>query len=148
VVHSVGPIAGMGRTKWIRASVRLAPGNSGGPLADALGRVVGLNTAIVNGVGVALPASAAVRLARSGSPPMLGVTLQPVASGLLVLGVDPHGAAAASSLRAGDILLGSSDELADALDAEQEVLRLRFLRGDPRRVREAFVRLAPYAEAA
>jgi serine protease Do len=148
VVHSVGPIAGMGRANWIRASVRLAPGNSGGPLADALGRVVGLNTAIVNGVGVAVPASAAARLARNGSPPMLGVTLQPVQSGLLVLSVDPQGAAAASSLRAGDILLGSYEDLGDALDAGDEVLRLQFLRGDPRRVREAFVRLAPRAEAA
>ncbi len=148
VVHSVGPIAGMGRASWIRASVRLAPGNSGGPLADALGRVVGLNTAIVNGLGVALPANAAARLVRDGSPPMLGVTLQPVQSGLLVLGVDPRGAAAASSLRAGDILLGSYEELGDALDAGDEVLRLRFLRGDARRVREAYVRLVPRAEAA
>ena len=112
------------------------------------GRVVGINTAIVNGVGVAVPSSAAARLARNGSPPMLGVTLQPVESGLLVLNVDPQGAAAASSLRAGDILLGSDDDLGEALDSGHEVLRLRFLRGDPRRVREAFVRLARRAEAA
>jgi len=30
VVHSVGPIGGMGKERWIRADVRLAPGNSGG----------------------------------------------------------------------------------------------------------------------
>jgi S1-C subfamily serine protease len=97
---------------------------------------------------VALPASAAARFLRSGAPPTLGVTLRPVSSGLLVLGVESQGAAAASSLRAGDILLGSMDELGDALDSGREVVPLRFLRGDPRRVREAFVRLVPRAEAA
>ena len=109
---------------------------------------MGLNTAIVNGLGVALPSSAVARFLRSGAPPTLGVTLRPVRSGLLVLGVEPQGPAAASSLRAGDILLGSMDELGDALDSGREVLRLRFLRGEPKRVREAFVRLARRAEAA
>src|SRR5579862_7811870 len=56
VVHSVGRLPGMGRQVWIRANLRLAPGNSGGPLAESRGRVVGINTAVINGLGVAAPA--------------------------------------------------------------------------------------------
>jgi serine protease Do len=40
----------------IRTDVRLAPGNSGGPLINASGGVVGINTMIVGGdLGVAVP---------------------------------------------------------------------------------------------
>jgi serine protease Do len=65
VVHSIGTIAGMGRQRWIRAGVQLAPGNSGGPLANAQGQVIGINTAIVEGLGVAAPSNSAVELVRA-----------------------------------------------------------------------------------
>ncbi|HUI55175.1 MAG TPA: trypsin-like peptidase domain-containing protein [Bryobacteraceae bacterium] len=148
VVHSVGTIAGMGRQNWIRADVRLAPGNSGGPLADSEGRVVGINTAIVYGLGVAVPAAAAAEFLRRGSRPSLGVTLREIPQGLLLLEVDPDGAAAAASLRPGDVLLGTFDDLSDGLDSGREVLRLQFLRNGVSRVREVFVRLVQRAEAA
>jgi serine protease Do len=148
VVHSVGSLPGMGRQQWIRANVRLAPGNSGGPLAKADGSVVGINTAIVNGMGVAAPVFSAVELLRHGSPPTLGVTLRPLPVGLLILEVAPGGPAAGSQLRPGDVLLCSLDELGELLESGRGVARLRFLRGDREQVREVYVRLGARAEAA
>lgn len=149
VIHSVGRIAGMGPERWIGASVRLAPGNSGGPLADAHGRVIGINTAIMNGLGVAVPSNNAVDFLRRGARPSLGVTLAPVSHGMQIVSVDPDGAAAAASLRAGDILIGTHDRLLEMLDSGDDTLRLPFFRGDTTRLREVFVRVGQrHAEAA
>jgi serine protease Do len=148
VVHSIGTLPGMGGQSWIRADVRLAPGNSGGPLANAEGRVIGINTAIVNGLGVAVPAHTALDFLRRGAAPSLGVVLRPVDLGLLLLEVDREGAAANASLLPGDILLTRYDALTSALDAGRPTLRLHFLRGDRTRVREAVVRLTDAVEAA
>ena len=54
VIHAVEPISGR---NWIQADVRLAPGNSGGMLADASGRVIGVTTMIWNGIALAIPSS-------------------------------------------------------------------------------------------
>ena len=35
VIHAVGPLQDWAQHSWVQADVRLAPGNSGGPLADA-----------------------------------------------------------------------------------------------------------------
>lgn len=49
----------------IRSDVRLAPGNSGGPLVDASGAVVGINTMIVGGdQGIAIPSHIASEFAQ------------------------------------------------------------------------------------
>jgi serine protease Do len=64
IIHSIGRLPDMGSQSWIRAAVQLAPGNSGGPLANAHGHVVGINTAIVNGLGVAVPVCAALYFLR------------------------------------------------------------------------------------
>ncbi|MEO8373000.1 MAG: trypsin-like peptidase domain-containing protein [Candidatus Solibacter sp.] len=148
IVHSVGPMAGMGNQPWIRAGVRLAPGNSGGPLADAEGRVIGVNTAVTAGLGLAVPSQFALEFLRSGPAPALGVSLRPVDLGLLLLEVNAGGAAAHAGLCEGDILLTRHDALLASLDSGRPTLKLHFLRGDRRRVREVFVKLASPVEAA
>ena len=59
VLHDVARDRRTGAARWIVADVRLAPGNSGGPLVDAEGRLVGINSMVVNGLGVAVPAALA-----------------------------------------------------------------------------------------
>ena len=60
---NVQPLEG-GRA-LIRAGVGLAPGNSGGPLADASGRVVGINAMVGGGLALAVPSHLADRLVRA-----------------------------------------------------------------------------------
>jgi len=50
-----------GEPKFVVADVRLAPGNSGGPLVDAKGQLVGINHMVANGLGVAIPATTVAR---------------------------------------------------------------------------------------
>jgi len=59
-----------GTPRWIAADLRLAPGNSGGPLAGADGRIVGINTLVAGGLGYALPVPLIARfLRRAGLAP-------------------------------------------------------------------------------
>jgi serine protease Do len=141
VIHSIGAITGMGAQSWIRTDVRLAPGNSGGPLADAEGRVIGINTAIVNGIGVAGPVNDAIEFLNHGPRPCIGVTLRPERLGLRIVEVESGSASEAASLRAGDVLLTTFDDLSARLDSERDTLLVRFIRGDSPRVRETVVRL-------
>ena len=163
VVHAAGAVRGLGRRSWIQAAIRLAPGNSGGPLADAEGRVVGINTMIVpGGVALAIPSDHVVDFLKRGSRPALGVVVRPVSErsrgvGLLVLEVVPDSPAENASLLIGDLLvsangrrLESPDDLGDAIDGSTEgLLKIGFFRGDRHREREVSVRLGvSRAEAA
>lgn len=66
VIHAIAP-RGQG-SAFIRADVRLAPGNSGGPLADARGRVVGINTMVVDGLACAVPSRVVERFLAAVRP--------------------------------------------------------------------------------
>ncbi len=139
---SVGVVQSIGDSRWIRTDVRLAPGNSGGPLANAQGEVIGVNSMIVNGLGYAVPAHAVERFL-AGRKGRIGVTLQPVTVkhgqetrlGLLVLEAASRGAAWRAGVRQGDVLLAaagcsfsSPDDLADALDEAQDGVTLEWIR--------------------
>jgi serine protease Do len=65
---SVGIVHAAATGPWVEADIRLAPGNSGGPLADAAGRVVGINTMVVDAMGVAVSTSAIEGFLARGSP--------------------------------------------------------------------------------
>jgi serine protease Do len=54
-----------GTGKCILADIRIAPGNSGGPLADAKGFVIGVNSAIIGGLGCAVTSDAVEEFLRS-----------------------------------------------------------------------------------
>jgi serine protease Do len=160
VVHAVGSIRGLGPQSWVQADVRLAPGNSGGPLADAAGRVIGINTMVAGGLALAIPSHVVADFLAGGSPEnWLGVTLYPVqvprpgsnakAFGLVLLEVEPGSPAAQASLLPGDILLGTEqqpfafiEDLSRALrGSDPRQLRLDFLRGDYARVRRVTIQL-------
>jgi serine protease Do len=158
VIHAIGPVRALGSQTWVQASVRLAPGNSGGPLADARGQVIGVNTMGAGRLALAIPSNA-VRdfLAAGPRSAWLGVAVHPVRLpsanghkfGLVLLEVEPGSPAAQASLMAEDILLGteekpfqSIDDLARAMDGQGlRLLRLEFLRDDYSRVRCVTVQL-------
>lgn len=64
IISQLGNVQTRGRRGLIpiiRTDARLAPGNSGGPLLNAAGEVVGINTMIVGGdQGIAIPSAVAI----------------------------------------------------------------------------------------
>ena len=114
---------------FIQTDAAINRGNSGGPLFDLDGRVVGVNSAIISpsgasvGIGFAVPASTVKpivdQILRYGETRRgwIGVRIQSVtpeiaeslglgtARGALVAGVSPGGPAAAAEIEAGDIVL-------------------------------------------
>ena len=117
IVHAVSG-GGSGPARWVQADVSLAPGNSGGPLVDVEGRVVGINSMIAGGLALAVPSNAVTRFLGAGAEAAwLGVQTQPVPLGpslaarvgqesaLLVLEVVAQSPAITAGLLPGDILL-------------------------------------------
>jgi serine protease Do len=158
IVSALGTISppGSRRTaQYIRSDVRLAPGNSGGPMLDAHGAVVGINAMIFGGdLAVAIPSHVATTwvAGQPSNPVRLGVQIVPVElaaamqhgplagreAALLIGSVDPDGAAGRASVLPGDLLLSvdgqavaDTDTLLDTLaaSAARGTIRLEVLRG-------------------
>lgn len=130
-VVTAGVVSGLGTAETrgprrsvpiIRSDVLLAPGNSGGPLVNARGAVVGINTMIVGGdQGVAIPSQLASAFVEESLERrvVLGVGVRPVPlpagvpvraepapqGGLLVIELTPNGPANQAGVLTGDILV-------------------------------------------
>src|SRR5207237_7823807 len=114
---------------YIQTDAPIKPGNSGGALVDADGRLVGINTLIYSqsggseGIGFAAPSNIVKNVftqirrngrVRRGEVGVSPQTITPVLAealalseegGVILADVDPKGAAAKAGLQAGDIVL-------------------------------------------
>ncbi len=162
---STGIVHGFHNSSWVVSQLRLAPGNSGGPLANARGEVIGINTMIAVGLAFAIPSNSVTRFLRRqiADDEGLGVVVRPVPApaaggrvGLIVLEVLPGSPAERASLLLGDLLLGANGktfqsvrDLEFAIHASRGgVLELQFRRGAIASIRTVAVQLAPLAARA
>jgi serine protease Do len=138
---TVGVVSAKGRSlpsdgivPFIQTDVAVNPGNSGGPLINAAGEVIGINSQIFSrtggyqGLSFAIPIDMALQvqdqITENGEVQhaRLGVLIQPVNDklaqafgldrprGALVSEVSPDSAAQRAGLRAGDIILKANDQ--------------------------------------
>lgn len=122
-------LPGDAHVPFIQTDVAVNPGNSGGPLFDSSGAVVGINSQIYSrtggyqGVSFAIPINVALhvkdQIVATGkvAHPRLGVTIQELnqtladsfklerPGGALVSSVAPQSAAAKAGIEAGDVIL-------------------------------------------
>jgi S1-C subfamily serine protease len=129
----------------IQTDAALNPGNSGGPLVNSRGEVIGVNTAIIlpaQGLSFAIATNTAQyvagRLIRDGRirRSYLGVAGQnvPIArqivrfydlhvsSGILIASIEPDSPASQSDLREGDIIIRFADHDVESIDQLHRLL--------------------------
>jgi serine protease Do len=138
-----------GGRELLRADVLLGPGNSGGPLVDARGRVVGINAMVHGGLALAVPVHVAERLIGGRRDrPVLGIEARPVAlppiqaaaarraavhpdhtgdrtgaGAVLVVGVAPGGPADRAGMALGDVLVAVDHQVVDGTEALLDALQ-------------------------
>lgn len=138
---TMGIVSGLGRTgvgagleDFIQTDAPINMGNSGGPLLDSLGRIVGVNTAIYSrsggnvGIAFAVPTSiisvVVGQLRRHGEVRrgVLGVTIRTAASsdgpaGALVTAIASGSAAESAGMQPGDVVTSANgEEVKEAAD--------------------------------
>lgn len=129
----------------IQTDAALNPGNSGGPLVDSRGRVIGVNTAVIRpaqglcfAIGINTAAFVAGRLIKDGriTRGVLGIAGQdtplhrrlvrfhglPVERGILVASVEPQSPAERAGVLPGDVLIAFGDRAIDGIDALHRLL--------------------------
>ena len=175
VVSAIGEVETpwrRGKAEYIRSDVRLAPGNSGGPMLDAHGKVIGINAMIFGGdLGVAIPSHIVSQFlsVAEGQRPVLGVGVQTVdlppmyraasqrEHGLLVVELQAGGGAEQAGMYIGDVLLDVDGRpVHDAHSLTYTLARhsagtsvaLRYLRAGDIRTAEAQLGAVPAAQAA
>jgi serine protease Do len=122
---------GNGKVEFLQTDAAVNPGNSGGPLINMEGKIIGINTAIVGqayqGISFAVPSNAArdvYEQLKAGHPVVrgyLGVNLLPVTpdlarrlglktlKGAIVTGVAPSSPAAKAGLKPQDVVIAWDD---------------------------------------
>ncbi|HEX7829326.1 MAG TPA: trypsin-like peptidase domain-containing protein [Thermoanaerobaculia bacterium] len=146
---TAGVISALGRTmraqsgrlieSVIQTDAALNPGNSGGPLINSRGEVIGVNTAVIRpaqGICFAIPVNTAKfvvsRLIRDGRirRSFIGVAGQnvplhtrvvrfydlPLTTGVLVVGIDKDAPAAAAGIREGDLIVALGSQPVAGVD--------------------------------
>lgn len=101
------------RRELLSANINLNRGNSGGPLVDARGRVLGINAMVATpGIGLAIPSHVVQEFIAGhvGPRPFIGAELLALEheAGLIVTGVLPESPAEAAGLFPGDVIRGAA----------------------------------------
>lgn len=148
IVSGLGVAVGPG-VSYVQSDVSLAPGNSGGPLLNARGEVVGINAMISGRLALSIPSNAASAWLAGAKRRRLGVRVLPVGipaslrgadpempeTGLMIAALEAGGPAEKAGLLVGDVLLGADDwsngpeSLLDAVARAGESVRLRVMSG-------------------
>ncbi|MHC4859797.1 MAG: PDZ domain-containing protein [Planctomycetota bacterium] len=125
-------------TRWIQHDALILPGNSGGPLVNLKGEVVGINELGGSGMAFAIPSNLVAHVLKQALSHgevirgWFGLTLYPVEKmgeehGALVASVQPGGPADKAGLKPGDVILAVEDEPTDGVHFEEiPVLYKRF----------------------